>query len=92
MRSAISGRPARPIGVAIAWSAAGSALCFTLVKLVMPLTHTRDAERDGLDIADHGERAYNYRPAICGGQQKSRPKAASWLVAGAGFEPATFRL
>ena len=48
------------VGVAIAWSAAGSALCFGVVKLVMPLRHARDAEREGLDIADHGERAYNY--------------------------------
>jgi ammonium transporter, Amt family len=48
------------VGVAIAWSATGSALCFAAVKLVMPLRHARDAEREGLDIADHGERAYNY--------------------------------
>ena len=48
------------MAVAIAWSAAGSALCFASVKLVMPLRHPRDAEREGLDIADHGERAYNY--------------------------------
>jgi ammonium transporter, Amt family len=48
------------VGVAIAWSAAGSALCFGMVKLAMPLRHARDAEREGLDIADHGERAYNY--------------------------------
>src|SRR5438309_1535662 len=48
------------VGVAIAWSAAGAALCFGIVKLVMPLRHPRDAEREGLDIADHGERAYNY--------------------------------
>jgi Amt family ammonium transporter len=48
------------VGVAIAWSAAGSALCFALVKAVLPLRHARDAEREGLDIADHGERAYNY--------------------------------
>jgi Amt family ammonium transporter len=47
------------VGVAIGWSAAGSALCFGLVKLVLPLRHARDAEREGLDIADHGERAYN---------------------------------
>jgi Amt family ammonium transporter len=46
--------------VAIAWSAAGSALCFGIVRMVMPLRHARDAEREGLDIADHGERAYNY--------------------------------
>jgi Amt family ammonium transporter len=48
------------VGVAIAWSGAGSALCFAIVKSVMPLRHARDAEREGLDIADHGERAYNY--------------------------------
>jgi Amt family ammonium transporter len=48
------------VAVAIAWSAAGSALCFGAVRLVMPLRHSRDAEREGLDIADHGERAYSY--------------------------------
>jgi Amt family ammonium transporter len=48
------------VGVAVAWSAAGSAICYTAVRLVMPLRHARDAEREGLDIADHGERAYNY--------------------------------
>jgi Amt family ammonium transporter len=48
------------VAVAIAWSAAGSALCFGGVRLVLPLRHARDAEREGLDIADHGERAYNY--------------------------------
>jgi ammonium transporter, Amt family len=48
------------VGTAIAWSAAGSALCFAAVKSVIPLRHARDAEREGLDISDHGERAYNY--------------------------------
>jgi Amt family ammonium transporter len=48
------------VAVAIAWSAAGSALCFGAVRLALPLRHARDAEREGLDIADHGERAYNY--------------------------------
>jgi Amt family ammonium transporter len=53
-------RQAAAVGVAIAWSAAGSAVCFGIVRSVMPLRHARDAEREGLDIADHGERAYNY--------------------------------
>jgi Amt family ammonium transporter len=48
------------VAVAIAWSATGSALCFTAVKAMLPLRHSRDAEREGLDIADHGERAYTY--------------------------------
>jgi Amt family ammonium transporter len=48
------------VGMAIAWSGTGSALCFAAVKLVLPLRHGRDAEREGLDIADHGERAYTF--------------------------------
>jgi Amt family ammonium transporter len=46
--------------VAIGWSAGGSTLCFGIVKTVLPLRHARHAEREGLDITDHGERAYNY--------------------------------
>jgi Amt family ammonium transporter len=52
-------RQAAAVAVAIVWSAAGSAICFGIVKAVMPLRHARDAEREGLDIADHGERAYS---------------------------------
>jgi Amt family ammonium transporter len=48
------------VAVAIAWSAGGSALCFAVVRRVIPLRHARDAEREGLDLSDHGERAYNY--------------------------------
>lgn len=48
------------VGLAIACSAVGSAICFAVVRTVMPLRHARDAEREGLDISDHGERAYNY--------------------------------
>jgi Amt family ammonium transporter len=48
------------VGVAIAWSAAGSALCFVVIKALIPLRHPRDAEREGLDISDHGERAYTF--------------------------------
>ena len=50
---------AAAVAVAIAWSATGSAICFAIVRLMMPLRHARDGEREGLDIADHGERAYN---------------------------------
>jgi Amt family ammonium transporter len=48
------------VAVAIAWSAGGSAVCFAVVRRVIPLRHARDAEREGLDLSDHGERAYNY--------------------------------
>ena len=48
------------VAVAIAWSAAGSAACFALVRTVTPLRYDREREREGLDLSDHGERAYNY--------------------------------
>jgi ammonium transporter, Amt family len=53
-------RQVAAVSVAIAWSAAGSAACFALVRMVVPLRHGRDSEREGLDIADHGERAYTF--------------------------------
>jgi ammonium transporter, Amt family len=46
--------------IAVLWSAAGSALAFWLVKRTIGLRVERDREREGLDLADHGERAYNY--------------------------------
>ena len=46
--------------IAAAWSAAGSALCFLIVKKAIGLRHAEEQEREGLDISDHGERAYNY--------------------------------
>jgi Amt family ammonium transporter len=48
------------VGTAIAWSAAGSALCFAIVRRFVALRHDGYGEREGLDISDHGERAYNY--------------------------------
>ena len=46
--------------VAILWSAAGSAIVWTVVRVTLGLRVDRDSEREGLDIADHGESAYNY--------------------------------
>jgi Amt family ammonium transporter len=51
---------AAAVAVAILWSAVGSAICFAVVRALIPLRHARDAEREGLDISDHGERAYNF--------------------------------
>ena len=47
------------VAVAIAWAAAGTAIAATIVKLVMGLRVTPEVESDGLDIGEHGERAYN---------------------------------
>jgi Amt family ammonium transporter len=51
---------AEAVAVAIAWSAIGSAICFAAVKYSLGLRVGADAEREGLDISDHGERAYNF--------------------------------
>ncbi|MEF3365491.1 ammonium transporter [Methylocystis sp. 9N] len=42
------------------WSGVGSAILYKLVDLVVGLRPAPDQEREGLDITDHGERAYNY--------------------------------
>jgi Amt family ammonium transporter len=51
---------AKAVLIAIVWSGVGSAVLFTLVKLTMGLRPTEEAEREGLDVTAHGERAYNY--------------------------------
>ncbi|HEU0310124.1 MAG TPA: ammonium transporter [Sphingomicrobium sp.] len=53
------GRQAGAVLLAIGWSAAGSAICFGLTRLAVPLRRDADEEREGLDLSDHGERAYN---------------------------------
>ena len=42
------------------WSGVGSLVIYKIVDLIVGLRPTPDQEREGLDIADHGERAYNY--------------------------------
>jgi Amt family ammonium transporter len=46
--------------VTIVWSGVGSAILYKLVDLIVGLRVPVDAEREGLDLADHGERAYNH--------------------------------
>lgn len=45
--------------IAIVWSAVVSAVALYIVKAVMGLRLPEAAEREGLDISSHGERAYN---------------------------------
>ena len=42
------------------WSGVGSAILYKVVDLVVGLRPTVDQEREGLDVSEHGERAYNY--------------------------------
>ncbi|MFO7310322.1 MAG: ammonium transporter, partial [Pseudomonadota bacterium] len=46
--------------VAIAWSGIGSFILYKIVDAIVGLRATPEQEREGLDVADHGERAYNY--------------------------------
>ena len=41
------------------WSGIGSAILYKLVDVLVGLRPTVEEEREGLDITDHGERAYN---------------------------------
>ena len=44
----------------LAWSGIGSAVLFGLLKVTIGLRPSEEAEREGLDLSEHGERAYNY--------------------------------
>jgi len=51
---------AMTVGTTIVWAAAGTAISIFVAKLVTGLRVSPDSEREGLDLAEHGERAYNY--------------------------------
>jgi Amt family ammonium transporter len=44
----------------IAWSGIGSFVIFKILDATVGLRVSTEQEREGLDIAEHGERAYNY--------------------------------
>ena len=46
--------------ITLGWSGGVSALLFYALKMTIGLRPSDDAEREGLDLAEHGERAYNY--------------------------------
>ncbi|HVL07659.1 MAG TPA: ammonium transporter [Burkholderiaceae bacterium] len=47
------------VGITIIWSGVVSFIAFMLIKTLMGLRVPEDAEREGLDIASHGESAYH---------------------------------
>jgi len=47
------------VAITIVWSGVVAFVCFKIVDLVMGLRVSEEAEREGLDTATHGERAYN---------------------------------
>jgi len=46
--------------VALLWSGIGSAILYFIVDKIIGLRVSEDKELEGLDIAEHGERAYHY--------------------------------
>jgi Amt family ammonium transporter len=44
----------------IVWTAVATTISIYVAKAVTGLRVTSDVEREGLDLGEHGERAYNY--------------------------------
>lgn len=51
---------ATAVGYTLAWSGLVSLVLFFVIKKTIGLRPTAEVEREGLDINDHGERAYNF--------------------------------
>jgi Amt family ammonium transporter len=51
---------AKAVGATLLYSGIGSFILFKLIDLVIGLRPAEEKEREGLDITEHGERAYNY--------------------------------
>jgi Amt family ammonium transporter len=45
--------------VTLLWSGIGSAILYKIVDILVGLRAKPEEEREGLDINDHGERAYS---------------------------------
>jgi Amt family ammonium transporter len=50
----------KAVVLTLLWSGIGSAALFFILDKTIGLRPTEEAEREGLDLAEHGERAYNY--------------------------------
>jgi Amt family ammonium transporter len=50
----------KAVGLTLAWSGIGSLVLFFVVDKIFGLRVSEESEREGLDITEHGERAYNY--------------------------------
>ena len=51
---------AKAVGLTLVWSGGISAVLFFAIDKVFGLRPSEEAEREGLDLTEHGERAYNY--------------------------------
>ena len=51
---------ATAVGTTIVWSGIVALVCYKLADIIVGLRVSEDEEREGLDIASHGESAYHY--------------------------------
>ena len=49
----------KAVAITLVWSGAVSAVLFFAVDKIFGLRPSEEAEREGLDLTEHGERAYN---------------------------------
>jgi len=49
----------KAVGLTVLWSGIGSLVLYKLVDLTLGLRVAQEVEREGLDLATHGERAYS---------------------------------
>jgi Amt family ammonium transporter len=50
----------KAVALTLAWSGIVSAVLYKLIDIVVGLRPVEEKEREGLDLTEHGERAYNY--------------------------------
>jgi Amt family ammonium transporter len=50
----------KAVAITLIWSGGVSAVLFYIVDKLFGLRPSEEAEREGLDLTEHGERAYNY--------------------------------
>jgi Amt family ammonium transporter len=50
---------AKAVGMTLVWSGIGTLIILKVIDVIIGLRPATDAEREGLDLTDHGERAYN---------------------------------
>src|SRR5262249_15613514 len=50
----------KAVALTLVWSGVGSAILYKIVDVVLGLRPDMEREREGLDLTEHGERAYNY--------------------------------
>jgi Amt family ammonium transporter len=50
----------KAVAVSFVWSAVASSIVFFIIKYTVGLKASEEVQEEGLDIAEHGERAYHY--------------------------------